>query len=279
MYVMHCNERRSLILGFAFLLLIACNSNTSKSSHFEDGIASKRAETWNKRIAEEGVPLSIIDTFSTNTAVPDSQNIASAIDTLEQKLIDAGLVDVQSLDPSIQVELKYASKDNFLKRNVYGGLRKCYLQPEAAEKLAKASTVLQSQRPDLRLRVYDAVRPRSVQFAMWRIVKGTSQQSYVASPSSGSVHNFGAAVDLTLADEQGTPLDMGTVFDFFGKKAQPRYESQFLASGELSQEQVDNRLLLRNVMIDAGFSIIRNEWWHFNAFPASESRKRFKAVP
>lgn len=273
---MHCNKRRFLILGFAFLFFVACGTTPSETKGLE---GAQEAEAWNKKKAEEGVPLSIIDTFDPSTELPESRTPEPLIDTLEQKLIDAGLVNVQSLDPSILVELKYASKDNFLKKNVYGGLRRCYMQPEAADKLAKASAILQEQRPDLRLLVYDAVRPRSVQFAMWRIVKGTSQQSYVASPTSGSVHNFGAAVDLTLADKTGQPLDMGTVFDFFGKKAQPRYENQFLASGELTQEQVDNRLLLRNVMIDAGFSIIRNEWWHFNAFPAAESRKRFKPVP
>ena len=279
MHTMLMYIRRFLLPGLAFFLFISsCDSNESQiDSRTPEG--AQRAKDWNKQQSKEGISLAIIDTLPGAEDAVEARNIEEEVDSLENQLILAGLVDVQSLDPSIMVKLKYASKDNFLHQNVYGGLRNCYLQPEAAEKLVDASKRLQDENPNLRLLVYDAVRPRSVQFAMWRVVKGTPQQSYVASPKNGSVHNFGAAVDLTLATKEGKALDMGTPFDYFGKKAQPRYEDALLASGELTAAQVDNRKLLRGIMTASGFSIIRNEWWHFNAFSGAESRKRFKAIP
>lgn len=261
------------------------------------GCSSKNTASDDHTSADPEIDLAILDTFPLDQTfpaptlgfqkpeqVPVSRSNPSeeapvpTLADLEQRLLDAGLVDIQSADPNIQVNLKYASNDNFLHRNVYGSLRRAFMQPEAAEKLARANEILMDKHPDLRLHVFDAVRPRSVQFAMWRIVKGTPQQSYVASPKKGSIHNFGAAVDLSIATEKGELLDMGTPFDFFGNLAQPRYEDKFLQSGELSEAQVANRLLLREVMLEAGFSMIRNEWWHFNAFSASQTRAKFKMV-
>ena len=197
---------------------------------------------------------------------------------LEQQMVSQGLMDVQSLDPSILVELKYSTPDNFLKADAYGDLETCFLQPPAAHMLAAASHLLQAQHPDLRLLVYDGARPRSVQRNMWALVGGTDLEDYVANPERGSVHNFGAAVDLTLATADGMPLDMGTEFDFFGNLAQPRFEEQFLEEGRLTREQVENRRLLREVMEAAGFSMINVEWWHFNAFPVKETRQRFRII-
>lgn len=266
---------RFLLAGIAFFMF-ACGAPPAEPDRdLED---KQRAESWNKRLEEKGIPLSVLDTTTDASVKEVPITPKTAPDSLEQKLIDAGLVYVQSIDSSILIDLRYASKNNFLRKNVYGSLRKAYLQPEAAQMLPEASEALQKEHPDLRLMVFDGVRPRAVQFAMWRIVKGTAHQQYVASPKTGSIHNYGAAVDLTIATAEGEGLDMGTPFDFFGKKAQPRYEEAMLASGELTAEQVANRRLLRKVMTEAGFSIIRNEWWHFNAFPANETRKRFKMV-
>lgn len=114
---------------------------------------------------------------------------------------------------------------------------------------------------------------------MWERVKGTEQEQYVASPyGGGSVHGYGSAVDVTIVDGDGKELDMGTPFDFFGDKAQPRYHQRFLDSGELSLEQVTNRERLREVMKQAGFIPIESEWWHFNAFPKELVRKKYKMV-
>lgn len=196
----------------------------------------------------------------------------------DRALTDLGLVDVQTICPDIQVDLKYATEGNFLRKNVYGDLRKCYLVKEAASNLAAAQKNLASLKPGWRLKVFDGARPRRIQAIMWGLVKGTRQQHFVANPSSGSNHNYGAAVDLTIVDEKGRELDMGTPFDFFGELAEPRLEDAFLKKGMLTANQVQNRLLLRRVMIEAGFLSISSEWWHFDAFPTDVIRKRFRVI-
>jgi zinc D-Ala-D-Ala dipeptidase len=219
----------------------------------------------------------------------------------ETHLAQHDLVDVQMLDSSIQVRLMYATPDNFLGKNVYGDFHKCYLRKDVALKLIYAQKMLTAKQKGYHLLVYDALRPRRIQYAMWDIVKGTPMQGYVANPHSGSIHNYGAAVDLTISDEQGVPLDMGTPFDYFGAKAQPRYESFFLApelivrqhldaavkksieddlkkSGKLTASQVKNRRLLRAVMEQAGFINISNEWWHFNGYADDVVRSKYDII-
>jgi zinc D-Ala-D-Ala dipeptidase len=211
------------------------------------------------------------------------------------------LADVQSLDPSIKVSLAYAATNNFLGKNVYGDVKICYLRMEAAVKLTNAQRLLKTQYPGFSLLIYDGLRPRRVQFQMWEIVKDTVKQQYVANPKGGSIHNYGAAVDLTVAGGNGEPLDMGTPFDYFGTKAQPKYEEYFLhpekvkgaeidgyikklidddlkAAGPLTPAQVNNRLILRRIMLEAGFQAIPNEWWHFEAFPKDVVRKKYGIV-
>lgn len=196
----------------------------------------------------------------------------------EKGLLEIGLVNVRSWDDTIRVELAYSTTNNFLSADVYGDLEDCYLQPEAAAKLTNAQRILREVRPGYSLLVLDGVRPRAVQYKMWELVKGTPQQQYVGNPEYGSIHNYGAAVDLTIVDAQGNRLDMGTPFDFFGDLAQPRYEQRFLEEGKLTEEQIRNRRLLREVMNKAGFQGILNEWWHFNAFPKDEIRKRYTII-
>ena len=193
-------------------------------------------------------------------------------------LTDLGLVDIETVCPDVLVDLKYATENNFLRKNVYGDLRKCYLVKEAASKLAAAQKNLAALNWGWRLKVFDGARPRPIQAAMWALVKGTQQQPFVANPSTGSNHNYGAAVDLTIVDEKGQDLDMGTPFDFFGDLAQPRFEDAFLKKGMLSANQVHNRRILRKVMTEAGFISISSEWWHFDAFPTAEVRKRLEII-
>ncbi len=199
---------------------------------------------------------------------------------LKQKLAaHPGLVDAGALIPELQLDLRYASEDNFLGRSVYGDLDACFLQKDAAEMLARAQALLIKSRPDWRLRMLDCARPRWVQRAMWKLVVGTPQQSYVANPARGSIHNFGCAVDLTVATSAGEPLDMGTAYDFFGPAARPDRELALLARGELSAEQLANRLALREVMLRAGFRVLVSEWWHFDCASHRETRKRYKPIP
>jgi len=197
---------------------------------------------------------------------------------LEEQLIAQGLVNIHSLSPGILVDLKYSSTDNFLGEDTYGDLEACFLQPEAAAKLAKAQTFLQAKYPDLSLLVYDGARPRSIQRKMWALVVGTDTQDYVANPNRGSVHNFGSAIDLTVAKLDGTPLDMGTEFDYFGELAQPRFEEKFLEQGKLTPSQMKNRIILRTAMTEAGFQMISIEWWHFNAVSVKTARSNYRII-
>lgn len=197
---------------------------------------------------------------------------------LEQALRTQGLVDVATLVPTLAVDLRYSTPENFMHADVYGSFARCYLQPEVAKRLVAAAAALAKAQPESRLLVYDCARPRRVQVIMWELVKGTPEQRYVASPKAGSIHNFGAAVDLTLADAQGKPLDMGSPYDFFGDLAEPRHEERLLASGALTAAQLNNRRLLRTLMTDAGFRSIPNEWWHFDAYSRAQAKARFAIV-
>lgn len=196
----------------------------------------------------------------------------------EQQIVAAGFVDVQEIDPTLKVELKYASTDNFMGVNVYGDFRRAYLRREAAEKLARANRILKALDPALSLLVVDALRPRHVQRKMRTLLEGTPMRNYVADPRSGSMHNYGCAVDITIVDGQGERLDMGTPMDHFGILAQPRHEARFLKEGRLTSRQIANRRLLRRVMTEAGFRPLPIEWWHFEAFDKKVIRATYTII-
>lgn len=193
-------------------------------------------------------------------------------------LEEQGLVNIQDMDSTIRVELKYATTDNFTNTILYNDLKEAYLHPIAAEKLIKAQKLLKATHPDYSLLVYDAVRPLSVQKKLFTVVQNTKYQAYVANPSRTGMHNYGMAVDLTISDPQGIPLDMGTPFDFFGKAAGINQEQELKAQGILTQDQIDNRKLLRKVMTEAGFVTIRGEWWHFNASSLTQAKRNTKLI-
>lgn len=186
-----------------------------------------------------------------------------------------GLTNVQQVDPSIVVRLMYAEADNFVGESMYGSLREAMLQPEAARKLKLASDALKKQYPNYRIIVYDAARPQTIQKKMWDKVKGTPKSRYVASPGRISMHSYGVAVDVSILDEAGQALDMGTPVDYLGELAEPRREQEFLKSGKLTRKQINNRLLLRNLMKNAGFRSISNEWWHFEACTRDEAQRTY----
>ncbi len=200
---------------------------------------------------------------------------------LDSSLNILNLVDVQTLEPLIRVDLKYAGTDNFMKTKLYERLTKAYLQKDVAERLARCQQYLTKEHPHLHLLIYDAVRPVSVQFKMWHALDSipvSRRGKFVSSPYGKSVHNFGAAVDLTICDENGVPLDMGAGFDDMREIAYPSKEKYYLEKGELSVQQVENRQLLRKVMRSQGFRNLSTEWWHFNACSREEAAKRYKVI-
>ena len=186
------------------------------------------------------------------------------------------LVNIHDIDADILVELKYASTDNFTGMVLYEGITNAYLQPDVALMLAEAHRYLKTLDTGLRLLVYDAARPVSVQKIMWERVKDTPYHRYVAHPDRLSLHNFGAAVDLTLADSLGNPLNMGTPFDHFGRASAINDEDRLIAQGIITKQQAKNRQLLRQLMLHAGFHSISGEWWHFNACSLQEAKQRYE---
>ena len=218
------------------------------------------------------------DAASEQRAIP--LPAAPKVGPLEQSLIDKELVNVQAVDSTIRVDLRYSTTNNFVGIDVYGELENAYLQAEPARRLAQANAYLKEREPGYTLYVFDAVRPRRVQQILWDTLDYplADKPKYVADPQKGSIHNYGAAVDLTIAGADGQPLDMGTDFDYFGVLAYPTKEEELLAAGQLTSEQIANRQLLRDVMTRAGFSPITTEWWHFNAFSRREADQRYGIV-
>ncbi|WP_293762654.1 M15 family metallopeptidase [uncultured Aquitalea sp.] len=167
--------------------------------------------------------------------------------------------------PGLHLDLRYASDNNFIGHDLYGRFDGAYLHQQAAAQLQKAVALLAARKPDWRFRVLDALRPGRVQRVLWAKVAGTPEEIYVADPDKGSIHSFGMAIDITLDDEDGNEVDMGTPFDDFTLLAHPAHEPTMLAEGRLSQAQLANRQLLRDCLYGAGFHGIPAEWWHFDA--------------
>lgn len=149
-------------------------------------------------------------------------------------------------------DMRYATDNNFLKKDVYEGCANCFLREDAAKALFIAQTSFRSK--GLRIKFFDCYRPLDIQKKMWEIYP---HPGYVADPAKGSMHNRGAAVDMTLVDLNGKELDMGTGFDHFGKEAWHAYE-------DLSDTIKANRILLKTTMEQSGFRSIRTEWWHYS---------------
>lgn len=233
--------------------------------------------------------------------------IAAILATLSFSAVDAqefdtsmssyGLVDIQSIDDEILVELKYSSTDNFVGEDMYGNLERAYFEPSFADRVVKAQQILKRRNPNYTLLIYDAARPISVQRHMRKVVEGTKFEGFVADGTKGGRHNYGVAVDLTIAQIDGSPLDMGAEFDDFSKAASIKgtpdtddpatrsievYRDYVLGLAErgiISLEAANNRLLLIEVMLEAGLYPYRREWWHFEEIISiKETRDKYKLL-
>ena len=191
-----------------------------------------------------------------------------------------GLVDVCFWEPAIQCYLVYATPDNFLKKPLYNKkLTRAWLHPRAAIMLIHAQEFLKKEHPDLALLIYDAARPMEVQRTMSDWAKRTNNDNFVADPAKGGgQHNYGMAVDVTLVNNKGEWLPMGTPFDFFGPEAHTDKEDDLLKRRRITPSEYYNRKLLRRIMEAAGFTSIAYEWWHFNACPRDEAVKNYRLI-
>ncbi|MFM1944197.1 MAG: hypothetical protein RI897_3179 [Verrucomicrobiota bacterium] len=166
------------------------------------------------------------------------------------------LVELRELDPTIHLNILYAGSSNFLGRALYRDAR-AMLQRPAAEALVRANAVLRLE--GYGLLVTDAYRPWRVTKEMWDSVsKEEREAGFVANPKTGSKHNRGCAVDVTLyLLETGDEVEMPSMVDEFSERAHVDYPGG-------SEEAAAKRELLRRVMEAEGFAVYENEWWHFD---------------
>lgn len=218
-------------------------------------------------------------------------NVSAQSDEFDAKMKEYGLIDVQTLDKEIGVELKYATEDNFVGENMYGSLTTAYLLPHFAQKVVQAQQILRQRRAEHSLLIYDAARPISVQRRMRKAVEGTPLQIYVADGQRGGRHNYGVAVDLTIVDSEGRPLDMGAGFDHFGREAwvgedsdveiarYKAYVDGLVSEGLISREAGENRKLLLEIMDAVGLRPYVKEWWHFQErISMTATRQKYKLL-
>lgn len=225
-----------------------------------------------------------------------SQTVENQTD-FDALMKEYGLVDIEMLDDEILVELKYSTTDNFVGEDMYLDLERAYLEESFAERVVEAQRLLKSRYPEYTLLIYDAARPISVQRYMRSIVEGTPFQNFVADGSRGGRHNYGVAVDLTIAHADGTPLDMGAGFDDFSDAAAVKgtpdtddittrtidvyreYVNSLALSGVITFEAAHNRILLLEVMCEAGLVPYRREWWHFEEIISIDAtRKKYRLL-
>jgi zinc D-Ala-D-Ala dipeptidase len=179
----------------------------------------------------------------------------------------------------IRVDLRYATTNNFVGRDVYLGLDCAWLRAEAAQALGRAVAWIAREHPQWQICVLDALRPQRIQEALWDALKETDLQVYLADPARGSIHSFGMAVDVTLLDRtSGVELDLGTHFDEMDEASHPEFEERFVQSNRLTAEHMIRRLALRNAMTHAGFDWIDTEWWHFDLGDRAEVRLKMPRV-
>ena len=166
-------------------------------------------------------------------------------------LNDTTFVNIKAYSLDFVYDMKYATEDNFLKAKVYD-CAECYMRLKTIKALMKANAKFMKK--GFKIKLYDCYRPLDIQKKMWDIV---SNPIYVANPSKGSIHNRGGAVDISLVDSKGVELNMGTPFDFFGTEASHDYKN-------FSKAILDNRKLLKKIMLQSDFQSFDSEWWHYN---------------
>jgi D-alanyl-D-alanine dipeptidase len=166
------------------------------------------------------------------------------------------LVELTELDPTIQLDVRYATTNNFTHQPVYGEAR-AFLQRPAAEALSRANQSLRRQ--GYGVVVFDGYRPWSVTKLFWETASESERKiGFVANPKNGSKHNRGCAVDLSLVVlATGQEAEMPSAYDEFSERAYPTY-----AGGDAESRRL--RDVLRSAMEAQGFRVYKSEWWHFD---------------
>jgi len=173
-------------------------------------------------------------------------------DASQEQKRDEALVDLAEVCPGVLIELKYATPRNITGAPIYPGGARALLRQSVADRLRRASDFLSAQ--GYRLKIWDAYRPPFAQERLW---EARPNPEFVGDPTrGGSLHSWGVAVDVTLADRNGNELRMPTDFDEFTPAAARRYSGGDPAVAA-------NLRRLQQAMVAAGFLAMRDEWWHF----------------
>lgn len=164
------------------------------------------------------------------------------------------LVNIKSVDPTIVIDLRYATENNITHHALYPRDMPALIRPSVAQRLAVAQGIL--RRYQFGLKIWDAYRPPDAQMKLWQLAQ---KEDYVANPNGmGSTHSWGVSVDATLVDATGQEVSMPTGFDEFTPAAMLRY-------GGKDPMVRAHLTLLQRAMAFAGFYGLRVEWWHFTA--------------
>jgi D-alanyl-D-alanine dipeptidase len=167
---------------------------------------------------------------------------------------EAHLIELITLDPTIKLDIRYATENNFVGKKVYAEAR-AFLQKPAAKGVAKVHKKLKKM--GLGLVIFDGYRPWSITKLFWEVTP-EDKRIFVADPAKGSKHNRGCAIDLSIYNlKTGELVEMPSGYDEFSERASPDF-----AGG--TPEQRANRDLLRKLMEGEGFIVNANEWWHFD---------------
>ena len=177
-----------------------------------------------------------------------------------------GLVDILNENSTIIKDVRYATTNNFTGKILYKENFGLFAVPSLAEAILNVNEYLRSLLPGYHIVIFDAARPYSIQKEMFEIVKGTSWEPYIANPygqKTGGFHNYGLAVDMSIADANGHLLDMGTEYDAFNPSAHSFNERILVTEGKITKEAYSNRMLLYMITGKYGLYPHPFEWWHF----------------
>jgi len=178
-----------------------------------------------------------------------------------KKAAMARLFPVRKMIPDIVIDLKYASSDNITNRSLYPKDMPCLLHRMTLARLKRAQKTLRRQ--GLRLKIWDAYRPPEAHLILW---KSSRASNYIVPPEMGpSLHSYGVAVDVTLVDREGRQLIMPTDHDEFS----PAAASEYTGNNSTIRRNLD---ILQKAMKKAGFSTIKDEWWHFTNMEPQAAR-------
>ena len=228
---------------------------------------------------KQNADVTVSEYTSTDLVAYERNLIVDDLSYTAAKLDSMGYVNISDLDSSIYINLVYASPDNFMGEVLYEDLKDAYFLPEVADKIVKAQQNLKEIHLSYNLVIYDAARPFSIQRKMWNTAVKMGKQYYVANPANGGgLHNYGAAVDLSILDDNNIPLPMGTDFDHFGYESNINRETALVKEGIITEKHLNNRLLLRRIMIKSGFSPVTSEWWHFNHCSRETAKQKYALI-